>query len=220
MSAAHPVPPGDDPFAAITTALHQRGWSVQTGFVDAELSRALAWQAHRHWQQGAFRRAGIGHGGDHTIRPEIRSDRVLWLDELPATPQQDAYLALLARLREAVNRRLLLGLFDFEGHYATYPVGSFYRRHLDRFQDGGLRTLTAILYLNPEWTDGDGGQLRIHLPDGGHRDIAPEAGTLVTFISAEIEHEVLPTRRERLAITGWFRRRGDTTPALGTVSLP
>jgi SM-20-related protein len=29
----------------------------------------------------------------------------------------------------------------------------------------------------------------------------------VVFLSERREHEVLPTRRSRLSLTGWFRRR-------------
>ena len=34
----------------------------------------------------------------------------------------------------------------------------------------------------------------------------PEGGTLVCFLSDRFHHEVLPARRERLSITGWFTR--------------
>jgi SM-20-related protein len=39
------------------------------------------------------------------------------------------------------------------------------------------------------------------------RDVLPVAGTLVCFLSDRFEHEVLPATRERLSLTGWFRRR-------------
>ena len=35
------------------------------------------------------------------------------------------------------------------------------------------------------------------LPGGTPLEIPPVAGTLVTFLSQELEHEVLPARRER-----------------------
>jgi len=38
-------------------------------------------------------------------------------------------------------------------------------------------------------------------------DILPLGGTLVTFLSARFLHEVLPARRSRMSITGWFRTR-------------
>ena len=36
----------------------------------------------------------------------------------------------------------------------------------------------------------------------------PAGGTLVAFLSDRVEHEVLPARRDRIAVSGWFRRRG------------
>ena len=65
------------------------------------------------------------------------------------------------------------------------------------------------MYLNDGWQAEDGGQLRLYLADGQVRDVLPEAGTLVVFLSADIPHEVLPASRDRLSLTGWFRRRGD-----------
>jgi SM-20-related protein len=36
-------------------------------------------------------------------------------------------------------------------------------------------------------------------------DIFPEGGKLVVFLSGESPHEVLPTNKERISITGWFK---------------
>jgi SM-20-related protein len=117
---------------------------------------------------------------------------------------------VLERLRRVMNESLLLGLFELEGHFAVYPPGAFYRRHLDRFSDDDARVLTCILYLNDGWVADDGGQLRIYLDTGeppSHLDVLPCGGTFVSFLSADFPHEVLPARRERMAITGWLRRR-------------
>ncbi|MDQ6997923.1 MAG: 2OG-Fe(II) oxygenase [Mariprofundus sp.] len=37
--------------------------------------------------------------------------------------------------------------------------------------------------------------------------VMPQAGRLVTFISEQFPHEVLPASRDRLSLTGWFRIR-------------
>jgi Rps23 Pro-64 3,4-dihydroxylase Tpa1-like proline 4-hydroxylase len=37
-----------------------------------------------------------------------------------------------------------------------------------------------------------------------YMDIIPDLGTLVLFDSATVPHEVLPTKRDRLAVVGWF----------------
>jgi SM-20-related protein len=39
--------------------------------------------------------------------------------------------------------------------------------------------------------------------------VLPQAGSLLLFLSADMPHEVLPASRDRLSLTGWFRRRGN-----------
>jgi Rps23 Pro-64 3,4-dihydroxylase Tpa1-like proline 4-hydroxylase len=70
------------------------------------------------------------------------------------------------------------------------------------------REWSFLLYLNEHWTPSDGGHLRIHDVDGSgqHRDVAPEAGTLVLFKSDTVPHEVRPTTASRMAIVGWLHR--------------
>jgi SM-20-related protein len=91
-------------------------------------------------------------------------------------------------------------------HYAWYPPGAGYARHVDQLQGREDRVVSVVLYLNESWVPVDGGQLRLF--DGQlARDVEPLAGRLVGFVTAGREHAVLPTRKERLSLTGWFRRR-------------
>lgn len=196
-----------DTCAALADDLAGKGWSLREHYLDPASVAELAGECRSLWRQNEFHDAGIGQGDALLVRPEIRSDQVLWLDETRLTPAQRRYFDRLEALRLAANRELQLGLFDFEGHFAVYPPHSFYGRHVDCFQGSNQRALTCILYLNSEWNKEDGGQLRLYLEDGRALDIEPHGGTLVTFLSDRLYHEVLPARRERLSLTGWFRRR-------------
>jgi SM-20-related protein len=201
-----------DPCEQIALGLADRGWCVTRDFLTPLHVTQLRHEALQMWRRGKFRHAGVGRGADLQVRTEIRTDRVLWLDGESCTGAQRLYLDALERLRQEVNRTLLLGLFEFEGHLAVYPEGTYYRKHLDQFRGVALRTLTCSLYLNLDWGDGDGGELRLYTdpedPDR-YEAIQPLGGTLVTFLSARFLHEVMPARRERISITGWFKRRGD-----------
>lgn len=207
-------PEVDYKLEVIVNALEKDGWCVVPGFLAPSLWRALAAEAHEMYAGGEFRQAGVGRNQSFMIRPEIRNDRVLWLDPAAPTPLQSEYLARMENLRQRINRELQLGLFGFESHYAMYPAGSFYRRHLDQFRGAGHRAVSCILYLNDDWRPEDGGALRIYLPLAEqaavpletHIDVSPEGGSLVVFLSASYEHEVLPAARERLSVTGWFFR--------------
>lgn len=199
----------NDPISRITADLAATGWSVCPDFLPAEQARALARESRELWQEGDFRRAAIGRGSGLQVRDEVRGDHVRWLEESTLTPAQRCYWDQLDRLRCALNQELFLGLCDFEGHLAVYPPGAFYRRHLDQHQKTGRRVVSVILYLNESWQESDGGQLRLYLDDSGEqwRDVVPIAGTLACFLSAGFYHEVLPATRERISLTGWFRRR-------------
>ncbi len=192
----------------VIDALAEHGWCVVPDYISQPQARQLAHEALQLQQANALGRAGISKGAGRTVNPEIRGDAILWLEEPHITDTQRDYLARLEQLRLAANAGLQLGLFDFEGHLAMYPPGSFYRKHLDRFQSDSLRTLTAILYLNEDWRVEDGGQLRVYTGDDDYFDVLPQAGTLMTFLTDGVWHEVLPATRERISITGWFKTRG------------
>lgn len=198
----------DDKFESILNQVAERGWSVTPDFLPADMLNALIEEEHALWEEGLFRHAGIGAGAATMVRPEIRSDRILWLDPDNLTPHVAAYWQVIDALRIRLNREFFLGLRDFEAHFAVYPPGSFYKRHLDRHQHVRQRTISCILYLNRDWTDDAGGHLRIYEGSGeqeSYLDVLPQFGTFVCFRSDSVYHEVLPATRERFSLTGWLR---------------
>ena len=149
--------------------------------------------------------AGIGRENQHQLNEKIRRDETRWLD--PGNDIDQTYLTHMADFRLAMNQRLFLGLFDYEAHYAHYPIGAFYKKHLDAFKGQSSRVLTTVLYLNPFWQQEDGGQLQIYNNDNGNLlySVQPEMGTFVVFLSEQFPHEVLPAKRDSYSIAGWFR---------------
>ena len=197
-------------YAPIAESLADPGWCILPQFLSAQQVDALAAECRTAWNERAFRPAGVGSGDGWHLRPEVRGDHVLWLDQSDASPAQKDYLIQLESLRLAINSELYLGLFEFEGHLTVYPPGAFYRRHLDQFRAVAYRKVSCILYLNSEWRAEDGGALRLYTDPSDetfYQDVYPEGGTLVCFLSNLIHHEVLPAARERMSLTGWFRTR-------------
>jgi SM-20-related protein len=190
----------------IVDRLVEQGWASQDGFLSAELAGALAEECRALTASGALKAAGVGRGTGQQLRPDIRGDHIRWLKD-GQSAECDAYLAAMEDLRAMLNRELYLGLADYESHFAWYPVGAFYREHLDRFRDDDLRTVSVVIYLNAGWGPDDGGALRLHPPGQPRVDVLPLAGRMAMFMSADMPHEVLPATRERMSIAGWFRRR-------------
>lgn len=191
----------------IIDGLAGQGWAVMPDFLPGTLVSHLSAEIESLHHSGRLFPAGTGQGQKREVRQDIRGDGICWLDESLATPAQLDYLDRMETLRLEINRHLQLGLFDLEAHFARYPAGSGYKRHLDVFREDARRALSVICYLNQDWHAEEGGYLRLYPEMGLPLDILPAGGTLACFISADMPHEVLPATRPRLSLTGWFRRR-------------
>ncbi|CAN7352584.1 2OG-Fe(II) oxygenase [Pseudomonas sp. LjRoot71] len=192
----------------IVDDLAEQGWSLQPQFIAPSLTLELAEECRKRAAQGALAPAGVGRGAQQQVREGVRGDHIQWL-EAGQAEACDQYLQVFDQLRLALNQGLYLGLEDFEGHFALYPPGAFYQKHVDCFRDDDRRAVSAVFYLNEDWQAEQGGALRLYLPNGETRDVLPQAGSLLVFLSADMPHEVLPASRDRLSLTGWFRRRGN-----------
>lgn len=195
----------------IINAIGKDGWAVVPGCLSDHDSIRLMRECETACENGDFRRAGVGRGNALEIREDIRRDQVMWLQPGDESVEQKVYLEWLETLRLALNQQLFLGLFEFEGHFAIYPEGAFYKPHLDRHSGTSDRIVTVILYLNPDWQPGDGGELKLRTnagdKDGPFELIEPRLGTVVCFLAGDFWHEVLPAKKTRMSITGWFRQR-------------
>jgi SM-20-related protein len=183
--------------------LSHDGWSKTDRFARPSLvARLLDLGLSR---QAQFRAAGTGHGASFKTK-SVRGDRIHWLElgNQGSAVEKDLAVCLEA-MRAHLNQSLFLNLTSIEAHLAVYAPGEGYARHRDRFRDDDARTVSWVLYLNDDWLTCDAGALRLHLPTGP-MDVLPLAGRAVTFMSADIEHEVCITQRERWSVAAWFRQ--------------
>ena len=197
--------PADPPASPLVEALAGPGFGIDSGFAAAGLVRDLGAAVRQRDAAGEFRAAAVGAGQNRAVRPQIRGDRICWIAR-PAGAAETEILARFDALRVELNRTLMLGLVDFECHYAIYAPGARYARHLDRSPRGAERVVSVALYLNEDWDAADGGELVIAAADG-EVVVVPAGGTLATFLSQRFEHEVRAAGRARISLTGWFRRR-------------
>lgn len=194
-----------DLFEAIALELRAKGYSVQPNAVPMPLVEKLL-STVKHLKNGHLKTAGIGRADQHVANSAIRRDQIAWIEPDEGTNGQ--WLEFCAGLQQYLNRTLLLGLFSFECHFAHYAPGAFYKTHLDAFKGQANRVLSLVLYLNTEWGEQDGGEMVLYSdtePEQELLRIKPEAGTLAVFLSEDFPHEVLPARRDRYSIAGWYR---------------
>lgn len=190
------------PTDSIITALREQGFIVIDNALPDDIALSLQTVAYDHLE--SFQPAGIGRAEDKQVVKKIRGDEISWISgDTPATQQ---YLDIMQDIQQNLNRACLLGLKRYEAHYAYYPPGGFYKRHVDAFRGGNNRMVTTVYYLNKNWQPSHAGELRLYgEQEQWLADIAPVHNRLLVFMSEEFPHEVLPTTEDRFSVAGWFR---------------
>lgn len=194
------------------TQISKGGVHLEEAFAPLRLVEDLRSDVRALKKAGLYAQAGssaLGYGESNGMRLASFCDPV---DRNRSVGDWFAFVALWERLdmvRQQLEDELQVSLLqEIEIHYVQYPKGGFYRRHVDDFDSAEPRSsrrhVAFICYLTPlGWRPADGGALRVFVGDK-HTDIQPSPGTLVLFDAFKVQHEVLPTARERDCLVGWF----------------
>ncbi len=195
---------GSDFFEKIAADLQEKGFSINPCALPHDLSEDL-YHHLKSMPQFNFEQAGIGRDQEHILNNFVRTDEICWINGESEAGKN--WLDWNSKLQTYLNRRLFLGLFSFESHFAHYSPGDFYKRHLDSFRGEANRVLSIVVYLNHSWLPDDGGELVLYVDDYDKEGIkvTPSFGTVAVFLSEEFPHEVLPATRDRYSIAGWYR---------------
>ncbi|SHI83037.1 SM-20-related protein [Mesonia phycicola] len=199
-------------YESIIEDLLQNKYSIIDGFFTPEEVEILRNVLVRKYEEDQFKKSAIGNRVNETVEKEIRGDFILWINEAETGAAEKVFFNKINHLIEYLNRTCFMGILHKEFHYAVYPEGTFYKRHLDTFQNDGRRKLSVVCYLNDEtWLEENGGELTIYVNKNGVEkpiDLYPFPGRVVIFESQELEHEVQRVKHsQRLSITGWLKTR-------------
>lgn len=198
-------------YEEIITGLLQDQYYIVENFFDIREVEIMRSALLRKYEEDSFKKAAIGNVFNETIIKSIRGDFILWINEGDAGEAETTFFSKINALVSYLNKTCFLGILQKEFHYALYPEGTFYKRHLDTFQNDDRRKLSLVCYLNEEdWKPENGGELVIYKNENGletAKTIYPLAGRVVIFESQMLEHEVRPVKTTRLSITGWLKTR-------------
>lgn len=147
-----------------------------------------------------YKEAHLTHGERETA---IRGDSIRWIDD--DCPIGKVYLSAIDELGRYFNQTLYTGIRSSEAHYACYPAGFGYKWHTDNPKGRDERVISAVFYLNDDWTDTDGGQITVVNKQNDTIWLLPKLNRLVIFDS-NLLHQVEITKRQRFSIATWLRR--------------
>jgi SM-20-related protein len=191
-------------FEALISSYVETKVGIAEHFLSDTLSIYLKENVLNLQKQKLMQPAGTGNTGNVVHNTNVRGDSIYWLDRNHNNKYENDFLDQMDAFVSFLNISCYTGIKDYEFHYTIYEQGSFYKKHIDQFQNNQNRAYSIISYLNEEWTDLDGGHLLIHLDDQEQK-ISPTSGKTVFFKSNEIEHEVMITNTARFSITGWLK---------------
>jgi len=199
-------------YEQIISDIANQQFSIIEDFFSVDEVSTLRDSLFEKYEQDSFKKAAIGNRVNESIIKSVRGDDIFWLDELKSDIPEKLFFEKINDLIRYLNRTCFMGILQKEFHYAFYPKGTFYKRHIDTFQNDSRRKLSVVCYLNDEsWQAENGGELVLYLKQD-HQEtekiIYPFPGRVVIFESQIIEHEVKPVlQNQRLSITGWLKTR-------------
>lgn len=177
---------------------------IADAFLNTTLAAHLTENLNALYLNQRLLTAGIGNQAITVKNTLVRNDKIYWLDRQHNDVHENSFFELMDDFVRYLNMTCYTGITGYEFHYALYEKGSFYKKHLDQFQNNKSRAYSMIIYLNVGWQEQDGGELCIY-HDDYVQTVAPRNGKCVFFKSSELEHEVMLTHQPRLSITGWLK---------------
>lgn len=173
-------------------------------FVSPEMALGLRANLNALKEKNQLNAASIGSNHQLALNTSFRNDKILWLDRIHENKVETEFLDIIDAFILFLNTTCYTGIKSSEFHYALYDTGSFYKKHLDQFNQNTSRQFSMILYLNENWQINDGGELCIYKQEIKQL-IEPTNCKLVFFKSSDLLHEVLVTNKPRLSVTGWLK---------------
>eukprot|EP00928_Gymnodinium_smaydae_P092334 TRINITY_DN7618_c1_g1_i1.p1 TRINITY_DN7618_c1_g1~~TRINITY_DN7618_c1_g1_i1.p1 ORF type:complete len:691 (+),score=135.88 TRINITY_DN7618_c1_g1_i1:158-2074(+) len=205
--------------------LQRQGYVVLDGFLLEDQAEALRNEVLSAHAAGRLEASGLVDGSvqgreEATYRnAATRGDLVGWFaadgESWPHGRGLESYLRKVATLvTEIANYAPELKRITTRSQamVACYPGdGARYVKHVDNDGKHALcnkRVLTALIYLNAGWVNGDGGEIAIYDQEEQYKErrvVEPLCNRVLLFWSdARTPHEVRPACKSRYAITVWM----------------
>lgn len=221
----------DDSLTSIGSLLTSRAYVILDSFLPSPQSSSLREEVSALRRSGLLKQgalSGGGGGGQGFVSggyrlASVRGDHVGWFDG------REEGLAILPKVMQKIDTLVnelkphcehLKGIVSRSHAMVTcYPGGGArYIRHCDNAGKRNGRRLTAIVYLNEQWKDGDGGELRIfRCSRAGDSVVDCDGNSLNAFDDNERNDRTASETEERGDVSDVVRR--DVAPLAGRLVL-
>uniref|UniRef100_A0A914ZSC2 hypoxia-inducible factor-proline dioxygenase n=1 Tax=Parascaris univalens TaxID=6257 RepID=A0A914ZSC2_PARUN len=206
----------------VIRGLNEYGWAQVDNFLGLAHCRHLYQETEKLRERGLFSAGQLMANKCGSHSQDIRSDEIYWFESGDERAQDAVTIRLLVSMIDSIivhlNGRIPYKISArSRAMVAIYPSnGTRYVKHVDNpLRDG--RCVTSIYYSNENWNvNQHGGMLRLYPETSAVPvDISPQADRLVLFWSDRRNpHEVMPTFKNRFAVTIWYFDESEKMAAL------
>jgi hypoxia-inducible factor (prolyl hydroxylase) len=224
----------DESTQEVVRQLNKNNYCVLDGFLGEAALLELRGEIQSLHENGTMK-SGVLAGGTtgknlSYVHEKVRGDLVHWMN-----PTDHGFKQMPIYMKKVDTLISELGQWDdsltdirnrSKAMVTVYPGGgAHYVKHCDNHCHSGDgdncngRRLTTIIYLNPDWQPGDGGELNIYHPAPRHDEIkqvvSPLGDRIVIFWSDyRVPHEVTHSKVARYAVTLWYYNHDERERAL------
>lgn len=184
-----------------------RGFHIIDNFLIPDHYHALQKSLSLLYESGSFQPAKIGNKSGKSTNTQIRNDEICWLDKSEDDVAIRGYFTEMDKLSGLLNQSLFLGLTNYEAHFAIYQPNNFYRKHIDQFATTKDRRISCVYYLNDDWQQAFGGELKLYdKEDQLLTQVLPIGNRFICF-NSDLPHEVCTAYQTRYSIAAWLKVR-------------
>ncbi|KAL7425993.1 hypothetical protein ACHAXM_000256 [Skeletonema potamos] len=209
------------------TQLRNKTFAVVDDFLPLDLANQLLSDAENLNSNGEFKQHYFQFGGSALAKPSIYELDLSAPDDGSMDDTMNKNLGSWKHVIDYIGPAFVKKVdeldkqFDDDTSTATAPPialdvnarpaikvqlntgGGSFPWHYDNPGPPNLRVLTCVVYLNPKWKEGDGGEIVLWPFLSNPTTIPPLHRRAVLFYSDRVLHRVLPSRNRRVCFTIW-----------------
>lgn len=131
----------------------------------------------------------------------MRKNKIFWQEDDFGEDVDDLQQMMLSLVRQ-LNSSYGFSFKLIEARLGIYEPGKLISKS-DEAEESlkKYNTVSFVIYLNSDWDEEDGGQLRLFLDKDNIEEIDPVAGRLV-FVGDNLDYEITEVNTRRLGVTG------------------
>ena len=134
-------------FEILIASFIKNGVGIAEHFLSDDLAGHLKQNILTLLKQKLLFAAGTGNAEKFVYNAKIRSDSIYWLDRKHENKFENEFFDQIDDFIKYINKSCYAGITGYEFHYSLYETGSFYKEHLDQFQNNSNRQYSMISYL-------------------------------------------------------------------------